>query len=526
MYDDGSNNGNIDYNKKADSSSAANPGESRQNEPNYAHSPYIDPTYTAGNNQGTYSSWNSTSGSGGAQYGGGVHTNNIKAEKPKKKLGWVKVTALCLACLIVGAAAGIGGAELWLNRDTAKDKQIQIGSGAAAPEESKGTDQSSAGQNEQDSAQASGEEGGDTSQNEDKAVSADANPSGGYLVSGVAKSTGTQMSASEVYKKCSPQVVGISLSVSTQNAFGQVTSGTVSGTGFVLTSDGYIATNYHVVETAIQSDSKVTVKMNDGTSYEGKVIGGDADNDVALVKIEAKGLSAATLGNSNEMEVGETVYSIGNPLGELTYTLTSGVVSALDRELQTSVSGSINMFQIDAAINSGNSGGPIYNDRGQVIGIATAKNMTSGVEGIGFAVPVNDAIEVLNELAEFGYVTGKPQIGINTTTISSDFAEYYNMKEGAYVSYVEAGSAADKAGMKEGDIITKIGDKDILSSSDVYSAKNNYKAGDTVKFTVYRNGESVELTLTFDEEKAQTVSSEEQQLPGYGTGESWQEFGR
>ena len=314
--------------------------------------------------------------------------------------------------------------------------------------------------------------------------------------------------------------------MSTQNAFGQVTSGTVSGTGFVLTSDGYIATNYHVVETAIQSDSKVTVKMNDGTSYEGKVIGGDADNDVALVKIEAKGLSAATLGNSNEMEVGETVYSIGNPLGELTYTLTSGVVSALDRELQTSVSGSINMFQIDAAINSGNSGGPIYNDRGQVIGIATAKNMTSGVEGIGFAVPVNDAIEVLNELAEFGYVTGKPQIGINTTTISSDFAEYYNMKEGAYVSYVEAGSAADKAGMKEGDIITKIGDKDILSSSDVYSAKNNYKAGDTVKFTVYRNGESVELTLTFDEEKAQTVSSEEQQLPGYGTGESWQEFGR
>ena len=162
MYDDGSNNGNIDYNKKADSS-AANPGESRQNEPNYAHSPYIDPTYTAGNNQGTYSSWNSTSGSGGAQYGGGVHTNNIKAEKPKKKLGWVKVTALCLACLIVGAAAGIGGAELWLNRDTAKDKQIQIGSGAAAPEESKGTDQSSAGQNEQDSAEASGEEGGDTS---------------------------------------------------------------------------------------------------------------------------------------------------------------------------------------------------------------------------------------------------------------------------------------------------------------------------------------------------------------------------
>ena len=489
------------------------------NEPAYTHTPYVDETYTAGNQNGSWSSAPQKK----AKAGGGKHHK------------WMKVVAVCMVCVIVSAAAGIGAAQIWINSNsTATKQQVQIGkdsvktgsSNDESANSAKTNDGKSSGSSDNsDQTNSSSDNSGTQDSKTSATVGTDNGTSSGAVAVSHSKSGTTTKTASEIYKENSSQVVGIQTSLQATNAFGQTTSGTVSGTGFILTSDGYIATNYHVIEDALQSNSTVKVMLQNGKSYEAKIVGGDSDGDVALLKINATGLSAATLGNSNEIEVGETIYCIGNPLGELTYSLTSGVVSALDRVLQTSVSESINMFQTDVAINSGNSGGPIYNDRGQVIGIATAKNMSTGVEGLGFAIPINDAVSILNELKTNGYVTGKPSIGISTETISSDFAQYYNLKQGAYITYVASSSAAEKAGLKKGDIITKIGDKEITSSSDVYAAKSNYKAGDTATFTVYRDGKSVTVKVTFDEDKSGETTSTQQSGSSSQSGDNSQSGG-
>lgn len=310
-------------------------------------------------------------------------------------------------------------------------------------------------------------------------------------------------SANEIYELGCKQTVGVSLESTRANIFGQQSASAVAGTGFIITSDGYIMTNYHVIESAQKSEHKIQVLFKDKSSFEAKIVGFDEDNDVAVLKIDASDLSPVSIGNSDDIAVGDSVFAIGNPLGELDFSMTSGRVSALDRSITIERNGTaINMFQFDAAINSGNSGGPVYNESGEVIGIATAKVGSSGVEGLGFAIPINDAADIANELITKGYVSGKAYMGVNIDNrYTSVYAQYYSMPEGAYVYNVEAGGCAEKSGLAAGDIITKVGSEAIGGYSDLNAAIKSFKAGESTEIVVYRGGEYVTLRITFDEAK-------------------------
>ena len=315
------------------------------------------------------------------------------------------------------------------------------------------------------------------------------------------------MSPEDIYVMACTQVVTINTEVvGTSSMFGGIVPGSssaVSGSGFVISSDGYILTNYHVVETAYEGSLPLIVRLIDGTEYEAQVIGYDKNYDVALIKIEADGLSPVVFADSDLINVGQSVFAVGNPLGELVYTMTDGIVSARDREV--SVEGkTINMFQISAAVNSGNSGGPVFNTNGEVIGIVTAKPSRASVEGIGFAIPINDAIIIAADLIEHGYITGRPLMGIMGVTVQTVLdvhAEYYDdLVVGTRVESVAAGSAAETAGLLVGDIIIGLGEKEIDSMEALIFAMRSYRAGDTETLKVWRGGEEVELTITFDED--------------------------
>ena len=310
-------------------------------------------------------------------------------------------------------------------------------------------------------------------------------------------------SANEIYELGCKQTVGVSLESTRANIFGQQSASAVAGTGFIITSDGYIMTNYHVIESAQKSEHKIQVLFKDKSSFEAKIVGFDEDNDVAVLKIDASDLSPVSIGNSDDIAVGDSVFAIGNPLGELDFSMTSGRVSALDRSITIERNGTaINMFQFDPAINSGNSGGPVYNESGEVIGIATAKVGSSGVEGLGFAIPINDAADIANELITKGYVSGKAYMGVNIDNrYTSVYAQYYSMPEGAYVYNVESGGCAEKSGLAAGDIITKVGSEAIGGYSDLNAAIKSFKAGESTEIVVYRGGEYVTLRITFDEAK-------------------------
>lgn len=330
------------------------------------------------------------------------------------------------------------------------------------------------------------------------------------------KQTGT-MTAAQIYDQATKQVVGIQSNITYRNFFGQTTQAALSGTGFFISDDGYILTNNHVISDAAASGGEINVLTHDGNTYSATVVGTEQSNDLAVLKIDATDCTPVTFGSSSDMSVGDTVYAVGNPMGELQFTMTSGMVSALDRAVTTEQSGgAINMFQMDAAINSGNSGGPVYNANGEVIGVATAKYSSSGndatVEGLGFAIPSDDAKKISNDLMTNGYVTGKAKMGVSIDqNYSSTVAQYYDMPEGAYVKYVETGSAAEKAGIQPGDIITKCGDKEIKGYDDLTSAIKSYSAGDTVEITVYRSGNESSLSITFDESNTSNESYQQQQ---------------
>ena len=327
-------------------------------------------------------------------------------------------------------------------------------------------------------------------------------------------SGGTKLSSStsdknDIYALGCQQAVGITTEVTTTNWFGQTSSSAVSGSGFVVTADGYIVTNYHVIEYAYKYNYKISVMFYDGTTYEASIVGVEESNDIAVLKVDATGLTPIDVGDSESIQVGEEVYAIGNPLGELAFSMTTGHVSALDRSIVTDESTSaISMFQFDAAVNSGNSGGPLYNSNGEVIGVVTAKYSSTGVEGLGFAIPINDAIDIANDLITKGYVTGKAYLGANIDNrYNSVYANYYKMPEGAYVFSVEKGSCAEKCGLSAGDIITKLGDNDVKGFNDLDSAIRQYKAGESAEITVYRNGDYTTLKVTFDESKPNANSN-------------------
>ncbi len=324
----------------------------------------------------------------------------------------------------------------------------------------------------------------------------------------------TEMSDAEIYAANVNSVVSINVTgTSGYNFFGQPVQSASSGSGFVLTSDGYIVTNYHVVKDA----QTVKVTMYNGDEYDAQYVGGDEDYDIAVIKIEATGLPAVTLGNSEELNVGDHVLAIGNPLGDLTFSMSGGMVSSVNRTIN--VDGTpFNMIQTDASINPGNSGGPLLNSYGEVGGIVSAKYSSYGtsgesVEGLGFAIPINDVISMIQDIMTNGYVSNKAYLGATVGTLTAQMAQQYryDISEGAFVYSVEDGSPAAQAGLQLGDVITAIDGTEIASMDDLMAAKKGYAAGDTSELTVYRQGETITLSLTWGATPAdQQTASQEQ----------------
>lgn len=322
--------------------------------------------------------------------------------------------------------------------------------------------------------------------------------------------SGKTLTAQEVYGINVDAVCGIATEVTT-NVFGQTASTAVVGSGFVLTEDGYVVTNNHVVE----GTDNVSVKLHDGSTYPAEVVGGDSLSDVALLKIEAEGLSHVAVGDSDAIAVGEGCIAIGNPLGELTFTMTGGYVSALPREIN--ISGKpISMFQTDAAINAGNSGGPLFDMAGNVIGITSAKisgitGSGASIEGVGFAIPINEALRVVYDLQEYGYVRGRAFLGVTVKELDAATADTYGLPVGPIVQSVVADSCADKAGIAVKDIILAFNGRNVKTYTQLMSALNKCSAGDEVTLHIYRAGAELDVTLTLDERpEEQTVRKAEQ----------------
>ncbi len=381
------------------------------------------------------------------------------AKKPSfwQKTG-VKVTALLLACAVVGGAAGYGGAALSSSGKTTIRQSNRTASEITVK-------------------QVSGQ---------------------------------TLMSPAEVYASTVNSVVSINCSSVSTNIFGQSVQSASSGSGFIITQDGYIVTNHHVVSGA----SSVTVTLHDGREYPATVVGSDSDYDVAVLKINATDLQPVTLGNSSSVNVGDSVLAIGNPLGELTFSMSQGIVSCCDRAIN--VDGTpFNMIQVDASINPGNSGGPLMNLYGEVVGIVSAKYSSysdTTVEGLGFAIPIGDVQAIITDIMENGQVTDKPSFGITAGTMTEQMAAQYQIeqKSGAFVYSVNKGGAGEKAGLRMGDVITKVDSTDIASMEDLTAAKKGHKAGDTVTVTYFRDGSSHTTSLTFDVKADDTVQDSQQ----------------
>ena len=322
----------------------------------------------------------------------------------------------------------------------------------------------------------------------------------GNSVSGTPNVNGDGLTPGQVYAQNVDAVVAISCTI-VQEGFGQTTQGSSSGTGFIITEDDYVVTNYHVVEGA----NKVTVTTHSGKNFIASLVGYDKTNDIALLKVEAKGLKAAKLGSSSDLIVGDQVVAIGNALGELGSSLTVGYISGKDRTVSTDGS-IINMLQTDAAINPGNSGGPLFNMKGEVIGITTAKysgTTSSGasIEGLGFAIPIDDVAKKLQDLAQFGYVTGA-YLGVSVMDMDTTVLDAYGFPRGAYVAEVVVGNCAQKAGVRAKDMIIAVGDYKVDSVNGLTRALQNFKGGDKTTITVWRAGAEIVLDIVLDEKPA------------------------
>ena len=292
----------------------------------------------------------------------------------------------------------------------------------------------------------------------------------------------------DIYSRVIDSVVSISSMTS---------GGTSSGTGIIMSSDGYVITNHHVISGAIV----ISVLTSDNQEYDAALVGSDEMSDLAVLKIDARGLQAAQFGDSAKLRVGDSVVAIGDPLGvQLRGTMTNGIISAINRDL-TVGDRTMTLIQTNAALNNGNSGGPLINCYGQVIGINTVKmssyyTASATVEGLGFAIPISVAKPIIDELIENGYVAGRPAIGISGDSLPSYYRTYYRLPDGVYVTSVNEGSDAKAKGIREGDIVTAINGQNISSIDELNTVKNQYSAGDEVTLTVYRSGAYYEITVT------------------------------
>jgi len=328
--------------------------------------------------------------------------------------------------------------------------------------------------------------------------------------------TSKVMTAAEVYATNVNSTVGITTSVTT-NFWGYQTTSAASGSGFILSKDGYIITNHHVIE----NSNSITVAFYDGSTAAADLVGYDASNDIAVLKVEAEDLTPVVIGDSANMNVGDDVVAIGNPLGELTFSLTAGAVSALSREVTTSNGITMNLIQTDCAINSGNSGGALFNMYGEVIGITNAKyssnsSSEASIDNIGFAIPVNNVKNIVKSIIEKGYIT-KPYIGVSVMDVSEE-TQSYGLPKGAAVKEIVPGSPAEASGLKLNDIITKVNDTEITGKSDLVKVVGEAEVGQVLKLTVFRQNTTIELELTVGEKVQNALEQEEaqqqQQTPG------------
>lgn len=388
--------------------------------------------------------------------------NNLPVRRKPKKKSYGKFVALLLCCSMMSGVAGAGGVVLYSMANSTKTVETE--------EES-------------------------TELLEARRDSSAVNVS--YI------KTGTEMTASEIYEANVNSTVGITTSVTT-NYFGYTTTAAASGSGFIISSNGYIITNYHVVEDA----NKITVTTYDNTQYTAELVGCDESNDIAVLKVDASNLTPVVIGDSDDMKVGDDVIAIGNPLGELTFSLTQGVVSALNRKVTINKT-AMNLIQTDCAINSGNSGGALFNKYGEVVGITNAKysnNSSTGasIDNVGFAIPMNNIMEIVKGIIENGYIV-KPYIGINTY----DLGNRYQIK-GVVVSSVEDNSPAEEAGLQKYDVITKVNGTEISSSTEFKSILSGVNDGDTLTLEVYRDGSTIEV-------KVKVVMRQQSALPAKDT---------
>lgn len=324
--------------------------------------------------------------------------------------------------------------------------------------------------------------------------------------------TSKELTTAEIYAKYVNSCVGITVDIVSTNVFGQTVTGAAAGSGFVITEDGYILTNYHVIDGA----NSIKVTFDNGKEYTATYVGGEEKNDIAVIKVDATGLTPVVIGKSSDMLVGEQVTTIGNPLGELTFSESTGIISALDRSITMSDGRQMNMIQTDCAINSGNSGGPLFNSYGEVVGIVSAKYSSysnESVEGLGFAIPINDVWSMIEDIMTNGYVTNKPYLGATVGTMTEQMAAQYryDITSGVFIYSVEEGGAADKAGLRMGDVITKVGDTEVNTMEDLNAAKKQYSAGDTVTMTIDRQGETLTVEITWGSvPQEQQVTTQEQ----------------
>lgn len=467
----------------------AAPAQEAPAEPNYKDYFYASgPAHTAQSAQDNYESRGYTapryaeSGNRGAQ----AQPCAAPAPAQSKQSGgfWKKAVALALACTLLSGAAGIGGAW-WMNRHQKEDntepspKAASTSVQVAAPRETK-------------------------------------------ELNVLSVESGKLMTAAEVYKNCVTSTVGITTEITT-NYWGFQSTGAAAGSGFILTEDGYILTNEHVIKDA----NSITVAMYDGTTYSANLIGYDANNDIAVLKIDASGLTPVTLGDSDALVVGDEVVAIGNPLGELTFSLTKGNVSALNRAVTLSNRVTMNLIQTDTAINSGNSGGALFNMYGEVVGITNAKYSSGGfsssasIDNIGFAIPINSVRSIVSSIIEKGYIS-TPYIGISVANVSQE-SQDYGMPQGAAVRAVEEGGPAETAGLQTNDIVTAVNGEAINSYEELGKRISESQVGDELELTVYRKGETITITVTVGEKIQEAIpqSSTQSSSNGYSGGIPW-----
>ena len=372
----------------------------------------------------------------------------------------VKITALALSCALLGGIGGIGAASLFNKNGSGSSSSSVIYQGA---------------------------------------------PHNAVTLAAVDSST--VLSDAEIYAANVNSTVGITTSVTT-NYWGYTTTSAAAGSGFIITSDGYIVTNYHVVE----DSNSITVTLYNNESYDAELVGYDENNDVAVLKIDANDLTPVVIGDSSALRVGDHVVAIGNPLGELTFSLTQGAVSALNREVTFSSGLRMALIQTDCSINSGNSGGALFNCYGELIGITNAKygsSSSSGasIDNIGFAIPFNSVKQIVSSIIEKGYIE-KPYIGITIMTVSED-VRAYGLPAGASVQSVVEGSPAEAAGLQANDIITEADGNAISSSSDLTSYVSSKAPDDVIELTVYRSGETLHISVTVGLKQESAMANED-----------------